>query len=195
MTNQPQGHPQPAPAPHRQPWRPRSTTHRALTIPGRLLPALAAALALAVTSGAALTMSATGRPAGGDGWSPTDSAGRHARFVDKGGLALSSPQLYLIYWGGAWQVAPTPTADEVTDAVRTLMASPYLKGSPSTAAAGEAACAIHVVASSTQRTASPTTRSPNSSTPSSPPAPFPVPTPTTRLCMASSCRPESLPDP
>jgi hypothetical protein len=126
MTNRPQEQPQPAP--HRQPWRPRSTTHRAHTIPGRLLPALAAALALAVTSGAALTVSATGRPASSGGWSVTEQSGRHPKFVDKHGLVLPNPQLYLIYWGGAWQVAPTPTAAEVTDAVSTLMASPYLTG-------------------------------------------------------------------
>jgi hypothetical protein len=58
----------------------------------------------------------------------TEPSDAHARFVDKHGRVLESPQLYLIYWGGAWQVAPTPTADEVSYAVRTLMASPYLKG-------------------------------------------------------------------
>jgi hypothetical protein len=54
--------------------------------------------------------------------------GRHAKFVDKHGRVLESPQLYLIYWGSTWQAAPTPTADQVTDAVRTLMASAYMTG-------------------------------------------------------------------
>jgi hypothetical protein len=58
----------------------------------------------------------------------TEPSGRHAKFVDRGGLVVSTPQVYLIYWGGAWTAAPTPTAAEVTDAVRTLMASSYLTG-------------------------------------------------------------------
>src|SRR4029453_6062766 len=121
MTNRPQEQPQPAPAPHRQPWRPRSTTHRAHTIPGRLLPALAAALALAVTRGAALTVSATGRPASSGGWSVTEQSGRHPKFVDKHGLVLAHPQLHLIYWGAAWQGAPPPTPAEGPDGLATLI--------------------------------------------------------------------------
>jgi hypothetical protein len=90
--------------------------------------AVAAALAVVLSSGATLTASAVDQSTGSGAWSVTDPSGRHGRFVDKHGLVLPSPQLYLIYWGGAWQVAPTPTAAEVTDAVRTLMASPYLTG-------------------------------------------------------------------
>jgi hypothetical protein len=94
----------------------------------RSVAAVAAALAVILSSSATLTASAVDQHTGSGAWSVTDSGGRHGRFVDKHGLVLPSPQLYLIYWGGAWQVAPTPTADEVTDAVRTLMASPYLAG-------------------------------------------------------------------
>ena len=79
----------------------------------------AAALALVLASGAALTASAGGQP-----------TGQHARFADQHGPVLPAPQLYLIYWGTAWlpQTAATPTAAEVTDAVSTLMASGYLTG-------------------------------------------------------------------
>lgn len=75
----------------------------------------AAALALVLASGAALTASA---------------AGRHARFADHHGPVLPAPQLYLIYWGTAWlpQAAPAPTPAQVTGAVRTLLASGYLTG-------------------------------------------------------------------
>jgi hypothetical protein len=90
--------------------------------------AVATALAVVLSSGAALTASAVDQSTGSGAWSVTHPSGRHGRFVDKHGLVLPSPQLYLIYWGGAWQVAPTPTAAEVTGAVHTLMASPYLTG-------------------------------------------------------------------
>ena len=92
--------------------------------------AVATALALAFASGATLTASAADQPTGSSAWSVTDQTGQHARFVDKHGLVLESPQLYLIYWGTVWvpQTAATPTASEVNDAVRTLMASAYLTG-------------------------------------------------------------------
>src|SRR5690348_3889689 len=79
----------------------------------------AAALALVLANGAALTAAAGDQP-----------AGRHARFADQHGPVLPAPQLYLIYWGTAWmpQTAPAPTAAEVTGAVRTLLASGYLTG-------------------------------------------------------------------
>jgi len=89
----------------------------------------AAALVLVLASGAALTASAGDQPAGG-AWPGPGPAGRHARFADKHGPVLPTPQLYLIYWGTAWmpQAAATPTAAEVTGAVSTLMASGYLTG-------------------------------------------------------------------
>src|SRR5690242_13865479 len=79
----------------------------------------AAALALVLANGAALTAAAGDQP-----------AGQHARFADQHGPVLPAPQLYLIYWGTAWkpQTAPTPTPAQVTGAVRTLMASGYLTG-------------------------------------------------------------------
>src|SRR5262249_58671096 len=72
----------------------------------------AAALVLVLASGAALTASAGGQPAGGSAWPVPGLAGRHARFVDQHGPVLPTPQLYLIYWGTAWMppAAATPTA-------------------------------------------------------------------------------------
>jgi hypothetical protein len=89
--------------------------------------AVTTALAVGLLSGATLTASAVDQPAA-SGWSATEPSDAHARFIDKHGRVLESPQLYLIYWGAAWQAAPTPTAAQITDAVRTLMASAYLTG-------------------------------------------------------------------
>jgi hypothetical protein len=89
--------------------------------------AVATALALAFAGGATLTASAGDQPTGTGGWSATDPTSG-PRFVDKHGRVLHTPQLYLIYWGGAWQAAPTPSAAEVTNAVQTLMDSAYLTG-------------------------------------------------------------------
>ena len=79
----------------------------------------AAALALVLANGAALTASAGDLP-----------AGRHTRFADQHGPVLATPQLYLIYWGTTWmpQTTPAPTPAQVTSAVRTLLASGYLTG-------------------------------------------------------------------
>jgi hypothetical protein len=87
--------------------------------------AVATALAVVLSSAATLTASATDQATGG-AWSSASPRG--PRFVDKHGRVLPSPQLYLIYWGAAWQAAPTPTAAQVTGAVRTLLASAYLTG-------------------------------------------------------------------
>jgi hypothetical protein len=89
--------------------------------------AVATALAVGLLSGATLTASAVDQPTG-SGWLRSKPSDAHARFVDKHGRVLESPQLYLIYWGAGWQAAPTPTAAEVTEAVGTLMASAYLTG-------------------------------------------------------------------
>ena len=49
--------------------------------------------------------------------------------MDRHGLVLSRELLYLIYWGSAWTyLSTTPTADQVTSAVRTMLASSYLTG-------------------------------------------------------------------
>ena len=76
--------------------------------------------------GATLSASAADQSFTGGAWSSGSPSG--PRFVDKHGLVLPNPQLYLIYWGGAWGAAPTPTPAEVTEAVGTLMASAYLTG-------------------------------------------------------------------
>lgn len=52
-------------------------------------------------------------------------------FVDNGGVVLQVTQLQLVYWGAAWTStapAPSPTAQQVTAACRTMMASAYLTG-------------------------------------------------------------------
>jgi hypothetical protein len=89
----------------------------------------AAALVLVPATGAALTASAGGQPAGG-AWPVPGPAGQPPRFADQHGPVLPAPQLYLIYWGTGWtpQAAPAPAAAEVTGAARTLMASGYLTG-------------------------------------------------------------------
>jgi hypothetical protein len=94
----------------------------------RSVAAVAATLAAVLSSGATLTASAADQPTGSGAWSVTAPSALSGRFVDRGGLVLPNPQLYLIYWGGSWQAAPTPTATEITDAVGTLMASAYLTG-------------------------------------------------------------------
>jgi hypothetical protein len=88
--------------------------------------AVAAALAVVLLSGATLTTSAADQSSTGGASSSGSPIG--PRFVDKHGRVLERPQLYLIYWGSAWQTASTPPAAEVTDAVRTLLASAYLTG-------------------------------------------------------------------
>jgi hypothetical protein len=89
--------------------------------------AVATALAVGLLSGATLTASAADQPTGSGG-STTEPSDAHARFVDKHGRVLESPQLYLIYWGAGWHAAPTPTAAQITHAVHTLLASDYLTG-------------------------------------------------------------------
>ena len=52
------------------------------------------------------------------------------RFVDHGGRVLSSARVYPIYWGRYWapdRVA-SPTPDQITHALRTVLAGSYLAG-------------------------------------------------------------------
>src|SRR4029079_11583911 len=52
------------------------------------------------------------------------------RFVDHGGRVLSAAHVYLIYWGRYWapdRVA-SPTPDQITHALRTVLAGSYLAG-------------------------------------------------------------------
>ena len=58
------------------------------------------------------------------------AAGGADKFVDNNGPVLQVVQVYLIYWGSAWTSSPppTPSADQITGACRTIMASAYLTG-------------------------------------------------------------------
>jgi hypothetical protein len=57
-------------------------------------------------------------------------AGGASKFTDNGGPVLQVAQIFLIYWGSAWTAspAPTPSADQVTNACRTMLASSYMTG-------------------------------------------------------------------
>jgi len=79
---------------------------------------------VALTASTAADQSGSGaRPAGGASTGQT-------KFVDNHGPVLHRPQLHLIYWGSGWlpQAAPYPTAEQVTAAVRIMLASNYLDG-------------------------------------------------------------------
>ena len=55
-------------------------------------------------------------------------ASASTRFVDHGGRVLSAARVYLIYWGRYWapdRVA-SPTPDQITHALRTVLAGSYL---------------------------------------------------------------------
>jgi hypothetical protein len=71
--------------------------------------------------------SPVGRPASGA-----------APFVDEGGPVLSSAQIYLLYWGGAWRSSggPFPTPGQITAALQATVAGPYLSGLAQYRAAG-----------------------------------------------------------
>jgi hypothetical protein len=97
----------------------------------RSIAAVATAIAVAVSAGAALTGRSSGAAQHGLDAGGQTSGGRdqHRKFVDRHGLVLSRELLYLIYWGSAWTyLSTTPKADQVTSAVRTMLASGYLTG-------------------------------------------------------------------
>jgi hypothetical protein len=97
----------------------------------RSLAAVASAIAVAVSAGAALTGRSSEAAQHGLDVGGQTSGGRdhHRKFVDRHGLVLSRELLYLIYWGSAWTyLSTTPTADQATSAVRTMLASSYLAG-------------------------------------------------------------------
>jgi hypothetical protein len=52
------------------------------------------------------------------------------RSVDRGGPVLHTAQVNLAYWGSTWIASGTsyPTPDQITSAIRTLTAGPYLSG-------------------------------------------------------------------
>ena len=97
----------------------------------RSIAAVATAIAVAVSVGSALTGRSSGAAQHGLDVGGQTSGGRdqHRKFVDRHGLVLSRELLYLIYWGSAWTyLSTTPTADQVTSAARTMLASSYLTG-------------------------------------------------------------------
>lgn len=53
-------------------------------------------------------------------------AGPNTKFADNGGLILANVHVYLIFWGTTWGTSPTPTAMAVEDAVRKILAGPYM---------------------------------------------------------------------
>jgi hypothetical protein len=52
------------------------------------------------------------------------------RFVDHDGPVLYSAKIHLVYWGSTWRTRGTshPTPDQITAAIHTLLAGPYLSG-------------------------------------------------------------------
>jgi hypothetical protein len=79
-----------------------------------LVPAVAAVLAVASSGPSA----------------PASPHPRSVTFFDHHGPVLRAMQLYPIYWGSAWKAerAPSPTADQLTTAMRTMLAGSYLNG-------------------------------------------------------------------
>ena len=57
-------------------------------------------------------------------------ASASTRFVDHGGRVLSAARVYLIYWGRYWAPdrSASPTPDQITRALRTVLAGPYQAG-------------------------------------------------------------------
>ena len=54
----------------------------------------------------------------------------NVRFVDHGGPVLHAAKIELVYWGKAWTASGTsyPTPEQITAAIGTLLAGPYLSG-------------------------------------------------------------------
>lgn len=77
-----------------------------------------AALIVVITSGPTVTASAALVPPSASG-----------RFVDHHGPVLPAVQLYIVYWGSRWTATDVPSSpDQITTAMRTVMASSYLTG-------------------------------------------------------------------
>jgi len=79
--------------------------------------AFAAGIALALSTGVVASVIVEAPPASAS-----------TRFVDHGGRVLSAARVYLIYWGRYWapdRVA-SPTPDQITHALRTVLAGSYL---------------------------------------------------------------------
>src|SRR6476661_6356241 len=78
--------------------------------------AFAAGLALGLSAAAASVIIAAPR------------ASASTRFVDHGGRVLSSARVYPIYWGQYWAPGAWPTPEDITHALRTVLAGSYLAG-------------------------------------------------------------------
>jgi hypothetical protein len=51
-----------------------------------------------------------------------------ARFTDGGGPVIASVHLYLVFWGAAWTVTPSPPLNAVVEAARGIVTGPYMSG-------------------------------------------------------------------
>jgi hypothetical protein len=58
------------------------------------------------------------------------AAPRTAWFVDHGGPILHAAQVYVLYWGSAWTDTSSysPTPGQITIAIQSMVAGPYLRG-------------------------------------------------------------------
>jgi hypothetical protein len=85
----------------------------------KLVAGTAAILAIVVSSGPPLATAAAPLL-------PTGSGG----FLDHHGPVLRAVQLQLIYWGNAWTATGerSPSPEQITTAMRTVLAGPYLNG-------------------------------------------------------------------
>lgn len=61
-------------------------------------------------------------------WARTAMGGGADRFVDNNGPVIQVVQLYLLYWGSAWNTNPTPSAAQITSSCATMLASSYMPG-------------------------------------------------------------------
>ena len=95
----------------------------------RSVAAITIAVAVALSGGAGLTAVSSVaseqsvRP-------PSGGLDQHRKFLDHQGLVLRTELVYLIFWGKAWTQpdTKTPTAEQVTNATRTMLASSYMAG-------------------------------------------------------------------
>jgi len=81
--------------------------------------AFAAGIALALSTGVVASVIVEAPPASAS-----------IRFVDHDGRVLSAAHVYLIYWGRYWAPdrSASPTPDQITRALRTVLAGPYQAG-------------------------------------------------------------------
>ena len=81
--------------------------------------AFAAGIALGLSAAVAASVTVEAPPASAS-----------TRFVDHGGRVLSAAHVYPIYWGRYWAPgrSASPTSDQITRALRTVLAGSYLAG-------------------------------------------------------------------